>query len=103
ALLVTFLVVLALVGVSLLRTPAPRLLVRRYALLWLAALAQGGLGSLQYQLGVPEGLVSLHVLGAALVVICAAALWCSARDRGPAPQPSAREPAEATSPRAVAA
>lgn len=84
-LLVTFLVVLALVGLSLLRSPAPTAFVRRYAVLWVAALAQGGLGSLQYQLGVPEGLVSLHVLGAAVVVICTASLWCSARDRGSAP------------------
>jgi cytochrome c oxidase assembly protein subunit 15 len=94
-LLVVFLVVLALVGVSLLRSPAPKTFTRRYLLLWLVALAQGGLGSLQYQLGVPEGLVSLHVLGAALVVIATAALWISARDRGPSPQPPVTEPAAA--------
>lgn len=93
-LLVAFLVVLALIGVSLLRSSAPRSFTRRYVVLWLAALAQGGLGSLQYQLGVPEGLVSLHVLGAAVVVICAASLWCSARERGPAPVPT-DQPVEA--------
>lgn len=95
ALLVLFLLVLALVGLTLLRTPAPAPFGRRYLLLWLIALAQGGLGSLQYQLGVPEGLVSLHVLGSALVVIATAALWCSSRDRGPAPWPPASEPATA--------
>lgn len=90
-LLVGFLVVLVLIGLSLLRTPAPPRFVRRYAVLWAVALAQGGLGSLQYQLGVPEALVSFHVLGSALVVIATAALWCAARDRGPVPTPVARE------------
>lgn len=90
-LLIGFLVVLVLVGLSLLRTPALPRLVRRYAVLWAVALAQGGLGSLQYQLGVPEALVSFHVLGSALVVIATASLWCAARDRGPVPALAARE------------
>ncbi|MPY77718.1 MAG: heme A synthase [Actinophytocola sp.] len=84
-LLVVFLGVLGLIGVTLLRGNAPARFVRRYMLVWLVALAQGGLGSLQYVLGVPEPLVSLHVLGSALVVIATAALWCAARQRGTAP------------------
>lgn len=85
-LLVTYLLVLALLGLRVLRAaPAPKRFTRRYALLWAATLAQGGLGSLQFALRVPEELVSLHVLGSALVIITTAALWCSARDRGPHP------------------
>lgn len=84
-LLVTYLVVLAVLGLRLLRAPAPRRFVRRYVVLWAATLAQGALGSVQFALRVPEALVSLHVLGASLVVMATAALWCAARDRGPAP------------------
>jgi cytochrome c oxidase assembly protein subunit 15 len=46
------------------------------------ALAQGTLGVVQYLTGVPEVLVSLHVLGAASVVVAMAALWTSCRVRG---------------------
>jgi len=59
---------------------APR---RRYAVLVVAVLAQGVLGGAQYALGVPEGLVSLHVLGAALVTASAAALWAARFERPP--------------------
>jgi cytochrome c oxidase assembly protein subunit 15 len=45
-------------------------------------LAQGTLGVVQYLTGVPEVLVSLHVLGAASVVVAMAALWTSCRVRG---------------------
>ena len=47
-------------------------------------LAQGALGGVQYALGVPEALVSLHVLGAALVTVAAAALWAGTVERPPA-------------------
>lgn len=93
ALLVLFLLVLATLGLQWLRTGATARLWRRYAAVWAVALAQGGLGSLQYALGVPEGLVSLHVLGSMLVIVATAALWCAARERGPAPS---RQPAAAT-------
>jgi cytochrome c oxidase assembly protein subunit 15 len=87
SLLVTFLVLLAAVGVAVhrraKRLPPPAKLWRRYAVLVVVALAQGTLGSVQYALGVPETLVSFHVLGSSLVVIATAALWCAARDRGP--------------------
>ncbi|GAA5123100.1 COX15/CtaA family protein [Haloechinothrix salitolerans] len=97
--LVVFLSVLVLLGLTSLHAAGSRRFTRRYALLWAAALAQGALGSVQYELGVPESLVSLHVLGSALVVITTAALWCSARDRG-APPPSTLA---ASSPEAAAA
>lgn len=84
-LLVLYLLVLVVLGLSLLRSGAPAGFVRRYVVLWLIVLGQGTLGSVQYALGVPEALVSLHVLGSSLVVIATAALWCAARDRGPAP------------------
>ncbi|WP_158889971.1 COX15/CtaA family protein [Amycolatopsis anabasis] len=82
ALLVVYLLVLAAFGVQLLRSGAPAKLWRRYGVAWVVALAQGGLGSLQYLLGVPEELVSFHVFGSAVVIVATAALWCAARDRG---------------------
>ncbi|WP_116050671.1 COX15/CtaA family protein [Amycolatopsis palatopharyngis] len=83
ALLVVYLVVLALLGLHLSRGSATPRLWRRYGIVWVVALAQGGLGTLQYELGVPEQLVSFHVLGSAVVIVATAALWCAARDRGP--------------------
>jgi len=60
-------------------------LLRRHWLLVAAVLAQGALGGVQYALGVPEGLVSLHVLGASLVTAAAAALWAARAERPPVP------------------
>jgi cytochrome c oxidase assembly protein subunit 15 len=82
-LLVCLLAVLAVLGTQILRSGVPPRLRRRYVAVWVVALAQGGLGTLQYALGIPEALVSLHVLGSALVIVATAALWCAARDRGP--------------------
>lgn len=84
-LLVAFVLFLAVLGLTLLREAAPKSVVRRYAAVWLVALAQGALGTVQFALGVPEVLVSLHVLGSFLVVIATATLWCGARARGDAP------------------
>ncbi|HVW44435.1 MAG TPA: COX15/CtaA family protein [Amycolatopsis sp.] len=81
-LLVVYLLVLAMFGLALLRGGVPKQVWRRYAAVWVVALAQGALGIVQYALGVPEGLVSLHVLGSALVIIATAALWCASRSRG---------------------
>jgi cytochrome c oxidase assembly protein subunit 15 len=69
-------------------TPAP---VRwRYRLLVVVVLAQGVLGAVQYALGVPEVLVSLHVLGACLVTAAASALWSVTGWRAPSvPRPHA--------------
>ncbi|WP_216216476.1 COX15/CtaA family protein [Amycolatopsis aidingensis] len=83
--LVLYLLALALFGLLLWRAGGNARLWKTYGVTWLVALAQGGLGTLQYELGVPEALVSLHVLGSALVIVATATLWCAARDRGPVP------------------
>lgn len=75
--LYVFLAVLVVLGLSMPRTP-------RYWILLAVVVAQGVLGFVQYFTGVPEVLVSLHVLGAASVVVAMAALWVSTRDRGQA-------------------
>jgi len=82
--LFAFLVVLTALGLTMPRAP-------RYWTLLAVVLFQGALGFVQYATGVPEVLVSLHVLGAAAVVVAMAALWVSARDRGPAPAPTASQ------------
>ena len=79
ALLIVYLGLLAGLGARL-RGSTHR--VRRaYRLLLGAVLAQGLLGVVQYRLGVPEILVSLHVLGACLVAAAAAALWAATHPR----------------------
>ncbi|MEU0790788.1 COX15/CtaA family protein [Amycolatopsis sp. NPDC005961] len=83
-LLVLYMLLLAVFGLQLLRAGAPKSLWQRYIAVWVVALAQGGLGSLQYALGVPEAMVSFHVLGAMAVIIATATLWTGSRDRGPA-------------------
>ncbi|HVH24851.1 MAG TPA: COX15/CtaA family protein [Pseudonocardia sp.] len=70
-------------GFALAAVHAPALLWRRFRLLLVVVLAQGVLGGVQYALGVPEVLVSLHVLGAALVTVAAAALWAATVRRPP--------------------
>jgi heme a synthase len=57
-------------------------------------LAQGTLGGVQYALGVPEVLVALHVLGAAVTVATAAWLWSATAE----PDAVAAGPAEAPAP-----
>ncbi|HUQ59749.1 COX15/CtaA family protein [Lentzea sp.] len=54
---------------------------RAYWTLVGVVLAQGALGMVQYWTGVPEVLVSIHVLGAGAVVVATAALWTSSRER----------------------
>jgi cytochrome c oxidase assembly protein subunit 15 len=102
ALLYAFLAVLVVVGILLRRGPVERDIWRRYFLLFGAVLAQGTIGFVQFFTGVPSVLVVLHVLGAMLVVVATAALWCSTRERvaaGPqAAQPVRNEQFVATSP-----
>lgn len=81
------------IGFTLRAVAAPSRLRRRYAALVGLVLAQGALGGVQYALGVPELLVSFHVLGAGLVTVGAAALWSGTSERphvdapvSPAPQ-----------------
>ncbi|NMI01889.1 COX15/CtaA family protein [Pseudonocardia acidicola] len=96
-LLFAYLGLLVGLGFALRTADAPAALRRRYALLVAVVLAQGALGGIQYALGVPEVLVSLHVLGAGLVTVAAAALWAGTVERpreeqvpaapaGPAPE-----------------
>ena len=79
-LLFAYLGLLVALGFTLRAVAAPALL-RRWAVLVGLVLGQGALGGIQYALGVPEALVSLHVLGAALVTVGAAALWSGTRTR----------------------
>jgi heme a synthase len=95
-LLCVYLGVLVGLGFALHAVAAPPPLLWRYRLLVVAVVAQGALGGVQYALGVPEALVSLHVLGAALVTVAAAALWA-----GTAVRPSATSP-DRSPPRAAA-
>ena len=85
-LLVGFLGLLAGMGFALRAVGVPVGVWRRYTVLVCVVLAQGALGVVQYLTGVPEVLVSLHVLGAASVVMAMAAFWtsCRIRDHEPA-------------------
>lgn len=58
--------------------PAPW---RRYRVLVAVVVAQGTIGIVQFLTGVPEMLVSLHVLGAMAVIIATGSLWCGVRGR----------------------
>ncbi len=63
----TFLAIAVVTIVVLLRTGAPRVVIRRAGELAVVIVAQGALGYTQYFLGVPPGLVLLHVAGAVAV------------------------------------
>ncbi|MGA9309084.1 MAG: COX15/CtaA family protein [Pseudonocardiaceae bacterium] len=84
-LLVGFLGLLAGLGFALRAVGVPAGVWRRYTVLVCVVLAQGTLGVVQYLTGVPGVLVSLHVLGAASVVVAMAAFWTSCRVRGHQP------------------
>jgi cytochrome c oxidase assembly protein subunit 15 len=86
--LFVFLGMLVALGFAVRITGGTRKLWRAYWWLVAATLAQGALGITQYFLGVPDVLVSLHVLGSMLVTAAMAWLWCASRDRGPAPSRS---------------
>ncbi|XRQ15647.1 COX15/CtaA family protein [Actinomadura welshii] len=74
-----------IVIVVLHRTRAPAAARRRSHELAALIVLQGAVGYLQYFLGVPEGLVLLHMLGSVLMWIAAFRLLFSLRDRGPVP------------------
>jgi len=99
-LLFLYLGLLVGLGFALHAVAAPPVLRHRYRLLTAAVVAQGVLGGVQYALGVPEALVSLHVLGAALVTVAAAALWAatSQRELPPAPPPASPDAPRADAP-----
>lgn len=69
-----------------------RSLWRRFYILVAVVLAQGSLGFVQFWTGVPEMLVSLHVLGAMAVIVATASLWCATRDYPRAPAETADAP-----------
>jgi cytochrome c oxidase assembly protein subunit 15 len=74
-------------GFALWAVGAPRGLKRRYGALVVVVLLQGALGGIQYALGVPEVLVALHVLGAALTTAAAGLVWAGLSRREPAAVP----------------
>ncbi|EWC64648.1 Cytochrome oxidase assembly protein [Actinokineospora spheciospongiae] len=82
AFLFLYLGILIAVGVMI-KTDAgtPPVLWRRFTVLIAVVLAQGALGFVQYWTGVPELLVSLHVLGATAVIAATASLWDGTRER----------------------
>lgn len=86
-----------IVLVALYRTGAPAAARRRAHELTALIVLQGAVGYLQYFLGVPEGLVLLHMLGSVLMWIAAFRLFFALRDRGPVP---AAEPLPAPAPKA---
>jgi cytochrome c oxidase assembly protein subunit 15 len=96
SLLLAYLALLAALGLALRATGATASVWPRYWLLVAVVLAQGALGRIQYALGVPEGLVSLHVLGAGLVTIAAASLWSATNRRVPAPPVTPHAPGAAS-------
>lgn len=61
--------------------PTTRRVRSRTWLLLVVTLAQGGIGWVQYFTGLPRALVSLHMLGACLLVVALAALVVACRDR----------------------
>ena len=84
-LLIGFLGLLVGLGFALRAGGVPGRTWLRYLALICVVLAQGTLGVVQYLAGVPDVLVSLHVLGAASVVVAMAALWTSCRTRNELP------------------
>nr|WP_244994115.1 COX15/CtaA family protein [Actinomadura coerulea] len=85
------------------RTGAPAAARRRAHELAVLIVLQGAVGYVQYFLGVPAGLVLLHMLGAVLMWLAAFRLFFALRDRGHAPAaaepaPAAPRPAEAAQP-----
>ena len=68
-------------------TGAPASLRRRGAVLLAVTLAQGGAGYLQYFTGLPRPLVSLHMLGACLLVVALTWFVLGTRERRPTAAP----------------
>lgn len=80
-----YLGLIAALGVGFLAIRAPRKLLVRMGWLVGITLGQGAVGMTQYFLGVPAGLVVLHVLGAVSLIATAASVVMATRERGPAP------------------
>lgn len=84
-----FLGMIVALGFGLRITSSTPTLWKRYWVLVAVVLAQGAIGMVQYWTGVPEVLVTLHVLGATLVVAAAAGLYGASLDRCAAPAATA--------------
>ncbi|MFD9738858.1 heme A synthase [Umezawaea sp. NPDC059074] len=84
-LLFLFLGMLTALGFAVHGFSQDAVLRRRFWILVAVVLSQGTLGMVQYWTGVPEVLVSLHVLGAGATVVATAGLWVACRSRGPVP------------------
>jgi cytochrome c oxidase assembly protein subunit 15 len=80
-------------GFALHAARASRPVLVRFRVLAATVVVQGALGGTQYALGVPETLVSLHVLGACLVTAATAALWAATVSPQPLPVSRTVEPA----------
>jgi cytochrome c oxidase assembly protein subunit 15 len=80
-LLIAYLALLVGLAAGLQAVFAPRLIMRRLAVLVALVLAQGLIGTVQFFTGVPAALVALHVAGAAAATAATAALWASMRQR----------------------
>ena len=68
----------------------PRRFRHTLRLLFALQLAQGGLGYLQYWLGVPPALVSFHIVGATVMWATAVLMWARARDHVSLLEPGSR-------------
>lgn len=79
-----YLALIVVVLVHLARTGAPAAVRRRGQRLLVAIVAQGAIGYLQYELGIPAWIVTLHIIGATTVVTLTVwflvGLWGSAPD-----------------------
>lgn len=93
-LVMAYVLILAVFGVWLRNTRPTKGLLKAYGAACAMVLVQGAIGSVQYYLGVPEGLVILHVAAATGVIITTAALWGESRYRGPLPIPETTRAAE---------
>jgi cytochrome c oxidase assembly protein subunit 15 len=72
--------VIALLGLSLaylISSTTPAATKRLLKFFFLVSLLQGGIGYIQYFLGLPEVIVAFHLLGSTLVWICAWKVWIS--------------------------
>lgn len=80
----------SLVTLLVARQAGARTLARALGVLIAISLAQGGIGYLQYWLGIPAELVSLHIVGASLVWLSTARVWVIAHrpdlERGTVPE-----------------
>jgi heme a synthase len=79
ALMFVFLGLLLTTGLALRGGAVDPVVRRRFSVLLIVVLAQGALGLAQFWTGVPAVLVATHVLGAMVVTVATAGLWCAAR------------------------